>query len=179
MYSVRSSGTLSGNPVTVTRPPLDHCSGRIVTVGGLTFPSLGLVLMKVIVTGSAGERDLVDAVCAAAGQPRRVTGWAGTLELGELAALIAQAELLISNNSGPVHIASAVGTPVVDLYALTNPQHGPWNVPHRLLYHDVPCRFCYRSVCPEGHHQCLLGVPAQLVVDAACELLDEKDATAA
>ncbi len=35
--------------------------------------------------------------------------------------------------------SSAVGTPVVDLYALTNPQHTPWGVPHRVLFHDVPC----------------------------------------
>src|SRR2546425_4889283 len=46
----------------------------------------------------------------------------------EVATITAQ-ERLISNNTGPVHIAAAVGTPVVDLYALTNPQHTPWGVP--------------------------------------------------
>ena len=70
----------------------------------------------------------------------------------ELAATIAQASVLITNNSGPAQLAAAVGTPVVDLYALTNPQHTPWRVPHRVLFHDVLCKFCYRSVCPEGHH---------------------------
>jgi ADP-heptose:LPS heptosyltransferase len=53
----------------------------------------------------------------------------GGLDLGELAALIALAPVLIANNSGPAHVAAAVGTPVVDLYALTNPQHTPWGVP--------------------------------------------------
>ena len=66
----------------------------------------------------------------------------------------------LSNNSGPVHLASALGTPVVDLYALTNPQHTPWQTPHRVLYRDVPCRWCYRSVCPEGHHACLRSASA-------------------
>src|SRR5690606_5472988 len=55
-------------------------------------------------------------------------------------------------------------------YALTNPQHAPWGVPHRLLFHDVPCRFCYQSVCPEGHHECLRLVPPRLVADAARSL---------
>jgi ADP-heptose:LPS heptosyltransferase len=60
---------------------------------------------------------------------------------------------------------------VVDLYALTNPQHTPWMVPSRVLSHDVPCRNCFRSICPELHHECLRGVRPQQVADAVCELL--------
>jgi ADP-heptose:LPS heptosyltransferase len=85
--------------------------------------------------------------------------------------LIARATLLISNNTGPVHVAAAVGTPVVDLYALTNPQHTPWGVRHRVLNHDVPCKYCYKSICPEGHHHCLRLVRPEQVVGAAIELL--------
>ena len=94
--------------------------------------------------------------------------------LDELVAIIAIAPLLIANNTGPVHIAAAVGTPVVDLYALTNPQHTPWGVPHRVLSHDVPCKYCYKSICPEGHHNCLRLITPDSVVRAACELLNEK-----
>lgn len=93
------------------------------------------------------------------------------LTLGELAALLKVSALLISNNSGPVHLAAAVGTPVVDLYALTNPQHTPWQVPHRVLFHDVPCKFCYKSICPEGHHHCLSLVTPDQVMAAVSELL--------
>lgn len=125
----------------------------------------------VLVTGSASEAALCEAVSAG---DARIVNLAGTLQLGELAALISEARVLVSNNSGPVHIASAVGTPVVDLYALTNPQHMPWQTPHRVLYHDVPCRWCYRSVCPEGHHTCLLGVSVDEVVDAALSLIDAR-----
>ncbi len=77
----------------------------------------------------------------------------------------------MSNNTGPVHVAAAVGTPVVDLYALTNPQHTPWQVPNRVLNYDVPCKYCYKSVCPMGHHNCLQLVTPQSVVQAALELL--------
>lgn len=120
-------------------------------------------------TGSADEATLIEEIRRDVPQSHTL---AGTLDLGRLGALIAQAPLLISNNTGPAHLAAALGTPVVDLYALTNPQHTPWQVPNRVLYHDVPCRYCYKSVCPEGHHACLTGVTPQRVVEAALELLD-------
>ncbi|GGX04544.1 hypothetical protein GCM10007242_07100 [Pigmentiphaga litoralis] len=125
----------------------------------------------VLVTGGTDEAELAGAVAAQAG--RGVISIAGTLTLGEFAALIADAALLVSNNSGPVHLAAALGTPVVDLYALTNPQHTPWQVPSRVLFHDVPCKFCYRSECPQGHHQCLRGVTPETVIAAAKELHTE------
>lgn len=125
----------------------------------------------VVVTGSADEQPLAETIAA------RCEGTAislcGQLSLGELGALLQTAPLLISNNTGPVHLAAAVGAPVVDLYALTNPQHTPWRVPHRVLSHEVPCRDCFKSVCPEGHHDCLRRVPPHAVVHAALELLAE------
>jgi hypothetical protein len=45
-----------------------------------------------------------------------------------------------------------------------------------VLYQDVPCRWCYRSVCPEGHHACLNGVAVDDVVAAASELMEERRA---
>lgn len=125
--------------------------------------------LPVIVTGGAAEHALAQAVCAGAG---RGVNLAGDLSLDELIVLITRARVLVANNSGPVHIAAATGTPVVDLYALTNPQHTPWQVRHRVLNQDVPCRHCYRSVCPEGHHACLTGVSPQQVTAAAHALLD-------
>jgi len=96
---------------------------------------------------------------------------AGQLDLGELAALIDAADVLVANNSGPAHLAAALATPVVDLYALTNPQHTPWLVPARVLNHPVPCRNCLKSRCPEGHHDCLRRVAPEDVAGAAIELL--------
>jgi ADP-heptose:LPS heptosyltransferase len=76
-------------------------------------------------------------------------------------------------------VAAAVGTPVVDLYALTNPQHTPWGVPSRVLFHDVPCRFCLKSVCPAGHHNCLRLVAPERLVAAVLDLLAEVNAAPA
>src|SRR5690606_2657989 len=126
---------------------------------------------QLVFTGSASEAPLVETIRAAMRAPSHSA--AGRLDLAGLTALLARAPLLIRNNTRPAHLAAALGTPVVDLYALTNPQHTPWMVPSRVLYHDVPCRNCYKSVCPEGHHRCLRGVPPRAVADAALSLLKE------
>jgi lipopolysaccharide heptosyltransferase II len=139
--------------------------------------------MQVIFTGTELEQELVDQIqrmmktndltqnSQGISSGGKFYSLVGCLNLSELAALLKLSSLLISNNTGPVHIAAAVGTPVVDLYALTNPQHTPWSVPHRVLFHDVSCKYCYKSICPEGHHQCLNLVTPESVVNAACELL--------
>lgn len=121
-----------------------------------------------VIVGGASEAALVQAA-RPAGVPS--TALVGGLSLGELAALIDGAQVTLCNNSGPAHIAAALGAPVVVLYALTNPQHTPWQAPARVLSHDVPCRNCLRSTCPMGHHACLLGVPADAVAQAALQLM--------
>jgi len=123
-----------------------------------------------VLTGGAHEAALVDAVRASLTAPAH--SLAGCLDLGGLGALIEAADVLVSNNTGPVHIAAALGTPVVDLYALTNPQHTPWKVRCRVLFHDVPCKYCYKSVCQSGHHECLRNVAPETVAEAARQLLD-------
>jgi lipopolysaccharide heptosyltransferase II len=127
---------------------------------------------RIIFTGAGAESATITAIQQAMGQPSLSV--AGLLTLAELAALLSRADVLVSNNTGPVHLAAGVGTPVVDLYAQTNPQHTPWGVPHRLLFHDVACRWCYKSVCPEGHHDCLRLVPPAAVAGAVWELLGER-----
>jgi lipopolysaccharide heptosyltransferase II len=124
---------------------------------------------QAVFTGSAGDIDCIAEAREAMTQPS--ISLAGRLGLGELAALIARADVLVANNTGPVHIAAAVGTPVVDLYALTNPQHTPWQVPARVLNRDVPCRYCLKSRCPQGHQDCLKRVPVEEVAAAALELM--------
>lgn len=127
---------------------------------------------RVVFTGGRGEIELVESIRRAMESPSE--SLAGRLDLDELAAMIARAPVLIVNNTGPAHIAAAVGTPVVDLYALTNLQHTPWAVASRVLFHDVPCKPCYKSVCPMGHHDCLRLVPPESVVRAAREMLERR-----
>jgi lipopolysaccharide heptosyltransferase II len=125
--------------------------------------------VQLVFSGSAAEQPLVQSIIAESGVP--AASIAGQTNIEELAAVLGLAPLLISNNTGPVHLAAAMGTPVVDLYALTNMQHAPWHVPHELLFHEVPCRNCYKSICPEEHHNCLRLVPPEAVVASALRLM--------
>lgn len=125
--------------------------------------------LQTVFTGSAEEAPLVAQ--AAALMARSPVNLAGRLDFGALAALIGGARALLCNNTGPAHIAAALGTPVAVLYALTNPQHTPWQVPSRVLSHDVPCRDCLRSRCPQRHHDCLARIAPEAVVQAVLELL--------
>jgi lipopolysaccharide heptosyltransferase II len=124
-----------------------------------------------VFTGGAEECALVESIREGLAHPSY--SLAGKLDLGKFAAVVAQAPLLVSNNTGPAHIAAAVATPVIDLYALTNPQHTPWQVPNRVLYHDVPCGMCYKSICPQGHHDCLSKLSPARVAREAVALLHE------
>ena len=65
----------------------------------------------------------------------------------------------------------SVHTPVVDVYAQTNPQHTPWKVPSHVLSHSVPCRNCLKSECPEGHHACLQRIKPEAVASASLDLM--------
>jgi lipopolysaccharide heptosyltransferase II len=123
-----------------------------------------------VLSGSGEEVRLIEQISAGSGVAVHSLG--GQLDLGQLGAAIRLASVMVCNNTGPAHMAAAIGTPLVDLYALTNPQHTPWQVEHRLLFHDVACRYCYKSVCPQGHHDCLAKIDPQQVADAVCSLLD-------
>jgi len=123
---------------------------------------------RTVLVGGPDDAELLDAIrCRAGGA---VAASFVTSSPEELAALVALSPLLVANNSGPAHVAAAVGTPVVVLYALTNPQHTPWRVPQRVLYESVPCAFCYRSECPAGHHGCLRRIAPEAVAAAVLEL---------
>ncbi len=122
-----------------------------------------------VLSGGGEELALIEQIRAGCGVA--VHSLCGRLDLGQLGAAIRLASVMVSNNTGPAHMAAAIGTPLVDLYALTNPQHTPWQVEHRLLFHDVACRYCYKSVCPQGHHDCLAKIDPLRVADAVCSLL--------
>jgi lipopolysaccharide heptosyltransferase II len=172
-------GIDAGRPWLLLHPGASAASRRYPP--GLWARVLGLLARRtglpVVITGSAAETALVEEIRIASGAAAH--SLAGQLSLGELGAALRLAALALTNNSGPAHIAAAVGTPVVDLYALTNPQHTPWKVRSRVLFKDVPCRFCFKSTCPAGHHECLAGVAPERVVEAVLELLPPAPATAA
>ena len=124
----------------------------------------------VVVTGGPGERALTAEV---AGPPRDgVTDLGGRTSFPELAAVIAGADCIVVGNTGPAHLAAAVGTPVVSPFAPTVPARRwrPWAVPHELLRRDVPCAGCRARTCPVPGHPCLSGVGVEEAMAAVGRL---------
>jgi ADP-heptose:LPS heptosyltransferase len=122
---------------------------------------------RVVVTGGPGERELTAFVAAGGG-----IDLGGKTDLAGLAGVIAGADAIVVGNTGPAHLAAAVGTPVLSLFAPTVPavRWRPWRVPHELLYVDVPCAGCRARVCPAAGHPCLGGVEVADVVAAVDRL---------
>jgi ADP-heptose:LPS heptosyltransferase len=134
----------------------------------------------VVVTGAPGDLGVDRNPYGA--DPRRVRSVAGQTDLAELARLIRGAAAIVVGNTGPAHVAAAVGTPVVSLFAPTVPavRWRPWMVPHVLLGDQhIACAGCRARVCPHGDVQpCLAGVTPHDVVDAVRDLAPVREAVA-
>jgi ADP-heptose:LPS heptosyltransferase len=134
---------------------------------------------RVVVTGGPDEKRLTSRVSGS--RVARVHDLGGRLTLAELAEVLATADVLVAGNTGPAHLAAAVGTPVVSLYAPTVPEvrWRPWGVPHELLYKKVPCAGCRARECPVAGHPCLAGVGVDAVLEAIDRLADRAEAAVA
>ena len=128
-----------------------------------------------VLVGSPDEAPLCREVARLAGGDVPVL--AGSLGVPDLVALLARAEALVSNDSGPGHVASAVGTPVVAVFGPTVPAFGytPWGQANRIVeLEGLPCRPCDShgpQVCPLGHHRCMREISAEQVLAALGALL--------
>jgi ADP-heptose:LPS heptosyltransferase len=129
----------------------------------------------VVVTGGPDDRALTRRVARA---PRPgVIDLGGATSLAELAGVLAGADAVVVGNTGPAHLAAAVGTPIVSLFAPTVPPErwAPYGVPAEILMRDVPCAGCRARVCSVDGHPCLGGVPPEDVL-AAVERLERRSA---
>jgi ADP-heptose:LPS heptosyltransferase len=111
---------------------------------------------RVVVSGAPGEERLT-ALVAGRARPQ-VVDLGGPTDLATLAEVIAGAGAIVVGNTGPAHLAAAVGTPVVSLFAPTVPavRWRPWRVPHVLLgEQDISCAGCRARKCPVEGHPCL------------------------
>jgi ADP-heptose:LPS heptosyltransferase len=126
---------------------------------------------RVVVTGNQRERALTALV---AGPPRPgVADLGGQVDLAGLAEVLAGAEAVVVGNTGPAHLAAAVGTPVVSLFAPVVPagRWRPWKVPHLLLGDQAAaCAGSRARICPVPGHPCLDGVRVDEVVAAVDQL---------
>jgi len=123
---------------------------------------------RVVVTGSPSESALTSRVAASGG-----TDLGGRTSLPELADVLDRATAVVVANTGPAHLAAAVGTPVVSLFAPTVPARrwAPYGVPTVLLGdQQAPCQGSRATTCPVPGHPCLTGVTAAAVAAALAAL---------
>jgi ADP-heptose:LPS heptosyltransferase len=135
---------------------------------------------RVVVTGGDDEQSLTKLVAGGrrpegSGEPRggapvdRIVDLGGRVDLAGLAEVLAGADVVVVGNTGPAHLAAAVGTPVVSLFSPVVPvvRWRPWGVPLALLGdQDAACAGSRARICPVPGHPCLDGVPVARVVAA-------------
>lgn len=171
-------------------PHLPHAGARLIGMHlGAGFPSKQLPFghfvqvvqalhaahpaAEFLVVGAAAERRLAQALREATSLP--VHDLTGKLTLLQTAAALHRCRLFIGNDSAPMHLASAVGTPVVTFFGPSEPwKFHPTGVPYRLLEVDLPCRPCDYVHCvwqEEQRFQCMTRQSPDAIADAALELL--------
>ncbi|WP_280389404.1 glycosyltransferase family 9 protein, partial [Nocardia wallacei] len=123
---------------------------------------------RVLVTGAPSERELTAEVAGA-----DATDLGGKTDFATLAAVMRQARAVVAPNTGPAHVAAAVGTPVVSLFAPVVPaaRWAPYGVPHVLLGdQQAACAGSRARVCPVRGHPCLDGISDDEIVSAVRRL---------
>jgi len=130
-----------------------------------------------VLTGSSADRPMVDEVARAL-DGVRVIDAAGDIDLPTLAAVLADLDLLVTSDTGPMHLAGAMHTPVVALFGPSHPErYGPLAMQQRVIRVDLPCSPCGQVRLPparcRGHvPDCMDGITVDAVVRAAHDLLD-------
>ena len=124
-----------------------------------------LILEKkipIVFVGSKGEREEVERIVQKMKQP--AINVAGKTTLPELAELIRGAQRFICNDSGPMHLAAAVGTPVVALFGPTDPRKiGPYGAGHKVIRKEVSCAGCRRNRCVRDN-ECMRAISVEEVL---------------
>lgn len=129
---------------------------------------------KIIITGSKEESQLTSEVKKIIGK-ENVFDFGGKTNIKELAAIFEQSDLLITNDTSSMHLACAVGTPVVAIFGSSNPyRYGPIGVKSFVVHSNLDCFPCVvESKCKIGF-KCIKEVKVEDVIKRCCLILDEK-----
>jgi len=165
---------LAGMGVDLSRPLVTLCPGAGYGPAkrwpARSFAAAASLLQErrgaeILVVGTASEADLAAAVLKEMKRPPRIL--TGGTTLRQLMGVLARSTVVIANDSGPMHLANALGVPVVGVFGPTDPAvTGPFAPPSRVVKKDVPCWPCYYRQCPLDH-RCLAPIAADEVAAAA------------
>ena len=125
---------------------------------------------KLVFVGGPSEVDVADKVLGLTGEG---TNLSGRTDVMQLAAVIRASRILLTNDTGPMHVADAVGTPIVAVFgptdSVTTP---PFSKRYTIVRKEMDCSPCLKRECPLGHHNCMKKVQPDEVFEACGEWLD-------
>lgn len=143
-------------------PPERFAAFADLAIGGLRA--------DVLIFGSAAEAPLAEAI--AGSMKHAPTVLAGKTTLTQMMALLAHCQLIVTNDSGPMHLAAALGLPLVAVFGSTDERAtGPLSLHARVVKKHVACSPCGLRTCPIDF-RCMQGVTAERVFEAALEIVD-------
>ncbi|MBU6411295.1 MAG: glycosyltransferase family 9 protein [Verrucomicrobia bacterium] len=122
---------------------------------------------RLAVLGDAADREIAAAICRP--EPSRALNLCGRLSLPQMIEWLRLADLMITNDTGPMHVAAALGTPVIALFGPTEPRRtGPYGQLHGVLRVELPCSPCLKPRCAwKNPVECLTAIPPESVLQAA------------
>jgi len=142
---------------------IDELGGSVLLLGGPKETSIAKEILQSIDVSLVTPHSLLDRV--------------GKTSLRELIAIIAEADLMVTNDSGPMHIGYAVGNPLVAIFGSTSPEHtGPVGRSDIVIRKKIPCSPCFERECRKKDLECMDLVTSQEVFDAVKKLVSTKRA---
>ena len=125
----------------------------------------------VCVMGEDREFDLGQAISAE--HPQEITNLCGKSSISEAVDVIAASECVIANDSGLMHVAAAVRTPIIGIYGPTSPEaYPPLSDSKAICWRNTLCSPCYMNQCPYGHHACMTEIAPQEIFEKLSGLVD-------
>ncbi len=115
--------------------------------------------------GAPGEKEMGEKLAAMMQAPHE--NLVGKTRLTELIAKLRECQLLLTNDTGTMHLAAALGIPTVSIFGSTCPiETGPLGDRHTVIQHKVPCSPCFERECPFGHYDCMTKISPDEVAAA-------------
>ncbi|MGB5684405.1 MAG: lipopolysaccharide heptosyltransferase II, partial [Candidatus Electrothrix sp.] len=125
----------------------------------------------IVIFGTAADQEAAAEISAAAGE--RVLDLTGKTTLAQALACIARCSVFVTNDSGLMHVAAALNTPLVAVFGSTDHiATGPYSEQATVVRRPVECSPCMKTRCPKGHFQCMEGITVEEVEQAALLWLD-------
>ncbi len=173
---LESRGAAAGTPLTVVAPGAAFGSAKrwFSARFGSLCAAIDATGARAVLIGSVSEKAVSSRVVQEAARlgAKPPIDLTGETDMSALCGILALARVVVANDSGPMHLAAAIGTPVVALFGSTNPA---WTRPlgdgHEVLRYPVPCAPCYRRVCPIGR-LCFDGIDVERVRSAVIARLE-------